>query len=73
MGGGKPRLLVVEDSPAGIRAGKEAGFTVVGLVTSHTYEEIAAAKPDLVIKDLESISVLGTNRGTAIVQFQDVV
>ena len=29
-------ILVLEDSPAGIRAGKAAGCKVLGLVTSHT-------------------------------------
>lgn len=73
MGGATPRLLVVEDSPAGIRAGKDAKCTVLGLMTSHTYDKIAAAEPDLIVKDLESISILGTSSGKAIIEFRDVI
>ncbi|KJZ80594.1 hypothetical protein HIM_00444 [Hirsutella minnesotensis 3608] len=52
-------VLVLEDSPAGIRAGKAAGCKVLGLATSHTVEQVMAAGPDWVIKDLESVRVTG--------------
>lgn len=52
-------VLVLEDSPAGIRAGKAAGCKVVGLVTSHSLEQVVAAGPDWVVKDLESVTVIG--------------
>lgn len=51
-------VLVLEDSPAGIRAGKAAGCKVLGLVTSHTVEQVIAAEPDWVVQDLESVKVL---------------
>lgn len=73
MSGGAPRLLVVEDSPAGVRAGKEADCTVLGLVTSHTYEKIAAAEPDLIVKDLESTRILSTNGKKVVIEFRDVI
>ena len=52
-------ILVLEDSPAGIKAGKEAGCKVLGLVTSHTAEQVAAAEPDWIVKDLDSVRVVG--------------
>ncbi|KAF8865483.1 glycerol-3-phosphate phosphatase-like protein [Acephala macrosclerotiorum] len=51
-------VLVLEDSPAGIAAGKAAGCKVLGLVTSHTVEQVARAKPDWIVKDLSSIKVV---------------
>lgn len=51
-------ILVLEDSPAGIKAGKAAGCKVVGLVTSHTVEQVVGAGPDWVIKDLDSLKMV---------------
>ncbi|KAG0649685.1 Glycerol-1-phosphate phosphohydrolase 1 [Hyphodiscus hymeniophilus] len=52
-------VLVLEDSPAGIRAGKAAGCKVLGVVTSHTAEQVLAAKPDWIVKDLRSLKIVG--------------
>lgn len=35
--------VVLEDAPAGVQAGLAAGMTVVGLLTTHTVRELAAA------------------------------
>ncbi|KAI0165654.1 HAD-like protein [Xylariaceae sp. FL1272] len=51
-------VLVLEDSPAGILAGKAAGCKVLGLVTSHTMPQIAAAQPDWVVQDLSSVKLV---------------
>jgi glycerol 3-phosphatase-1 len=59
MQGRASEVLVVEDSPAGIRAGKDAGCKVLGLVTSHTVTQIVEARPDWVVKDLSSVRVVG--------------
>lgn len=66
-------VLVLEDAPAGIAAGKAAGCKVVGLLTSHSRDEILAARPDWIVKDLESIKVVGQNGGILDVEiFNDV-
>ncbi|TAQ89039.1 hypothetical protein B7494_g2631 [Chlorociboria aeruginascens] len=52
------QLLVLEDSPAGIRAGKAAGCKVIGLVTTHTLEQVLAAEPDWVLEDLRFVEVV---------------
>lgn len=52
-----PALVVLEDAPSGIKAGKAAGFTVIALTTTHTLEQLQAAGADVIIEDLRSISV----------------
>ncbi|CAG8949522.1 hypothetical protein HYFRA_00007754 [Hymenoscyphus fraxineus] len=56
-------ILVLEDSPAGIQAGKAAGCKVLGVVTSHTVEQIIAAKPDFIVQDLSSVKMAGFEDG----------
>lgn len=48
-------VLVLEDSPAGIKAGKAAGCKVLGVVTSHTVEQVVSAGPDWIVRDLRSL------------------
>lgn len=66
-------VLVLEDSPAGIRAGKAAGCRVLGLVTSHTEKQVVAAGPDWVVKDLQSVKVVETKDGMVTLEFSDVI
>jgi glycerol 3-phosphatase-1 len=46
--------LVFEDAPNGIRSGNAAGCKTVGLLTTHSREQIENAKPDFIVKDLTS-------------------
>lgn len=48
-------VLVIEDSPAGIRAGKAAGCKVLGLATTHALDSIKEAGPDWIVEDLRSV------------------
>lgn len=64
-------VLVLEDSPAGIKAGKAAGCKVVGLVTSHTLEQVVAAGPDWVVKDLESLKILKHEGGKVTIEISN--
>jgi glycerol 3-phosphatase-1 len=50
-------LLVLEDAPAGVRAGKNAGFRVVALATTHGVEELKAAGADWIVRDMRSVTV----------------
>ncbi|KAH8599069.1 glycerol-3-phosphate phosphatase-like protein [Bisporella sp. PMI_857] len=52
-------VLVFEDSPAGIKAGRAAGCKILGLVTSHTVEQIIDAGPDWIVQDLRSFKIIG--------------
>jgi len=56
--GSSSEVLVLEDSPAGIRAGKDAGCKVLGVVTSHTVEQVVRAGADWVVTDLRSVKVV---------------
>jgi sugar-phosphatase len=53
LGTDPAEALVVEDAPAGIEAAKAAGAATVGLTSTHTRAEIAAA--DVVIGSLEEL------------------
>src|SRR3954466_4707736 len=52
-------VLVLEDSPAGIRAGKAAGCKVLAVVTTHTVDQVAEAGADWIVKDLRDVKVVG--------------
>lgn len=56
-------IVVFEDAPSGIRAGKAAGFRVVGLLTSHSIDAVRAAGPDWIVPNLESIVFKGRTEG----------
>ena len=52
-------VLVVEDSPSGIKAGKAAGCSVLALATTHTIKSIREAGADWVIQDLRNLKIRG--------------
>ena len=66
-------VLVLEDSPAGIKAGKTAGCKVLGVVTSHTIEQVLAAKPDWIVKDLGSLKVVGNTKDGVELEISDAL
>ncbi|PPQ77406.1 hypothetical protein CVT25_010988 [Psilocybe cyanescens] len=67
LSGVKPENCVVfEDAPNGIRSGHDAGCKTVALLTTHSREQIEAAKPDYIVKDLSSISMTRTATGVSI-------
>jgi len=70
---GAARVLVLEDSPAGIRAGKAAGCKVLGLVTSHAMEQVLGAGPDWVVKDLESVRVVESKAGVVTIEISNAL
>ncbi|KAK6443191.1 DL-glycerol-3-phosphatase [Oleoguttula sp. CCFEE 5521] len=50
-------VLVLEDAPAGVRAGKAAGYRVLSVATSHTNEQLREAGADWIVRDLESVTL----------------
>jgi glycerol 3-phosphatase-1 len=60
-------LLVLEDSPAGIKAGKDAGCRVLGVVTTHTAQQVKEAGADWVVEDLRSVTVARTEEDGRVV------
>jgi sugar-phosphatase len=55
--------IVVEDAPAGIRAGKSAGARVIACETTAAKPELKAAGADWIVKSCESISLAGERAG----------
>jgi len=64
-------LVVVEDAPSGIKAGKAAGFKVIGLATTHTLDQVKDAGADWVVRDLRSVSIEGFQNGEVAVEIKD--
>ncbi|KAK4190518.1 glycerol-3-phosphate phosphatase [Podospora australis] len=73
LAGDDKQILVLEDAPAGIKAGKAAGCKVVGLVTSHTVDQVLAAEPDWIIKDLSSLKFVSAEGGKVTLEFRDAL
>lgn len=71
LSGDDKRVLVLEDAPAGIRAGKAAGCKVLGLVTSHTVEQVRSAGPDWIVRDLASVKIVEGEDGSVTLEIRD--
>jgi len=68
--GKEARCVVFEDAPAGVRAGKAAGFVVVGLATTHEVEQIREAGADWIVRDMRSVKVEGFERGSGVLRIR---
>ncbi|MCJ1394044.1 hypothetical protein MMC18_006922 [Xylographa bjoerkii] len=68
--GPEESALVIEDAPAGVRAGKAAGCRVVGLTTTHRLEQIQEAGADWIVEDLRSVRFVGRDAVTGLVQME---
>jgi sugar-phosphatase len=55
LGADPERCVVLEDAPAGVRAGRAAGATVIALRTTHGDADLAEA--DAIIDDLSALAV----------------
>lgn len=64
-------LLVLEDSPAGIKAGKAAGCRVLGVATTHTAKEVKEAGADWVVEDLRSVVVDRVGEGVVVLKISN--
>ena len=58
--------IVIEDAPAGIRAGKAAGARVIALRTTAEDAELLEAGADWIVDDCSSISLDGTVDGDSL-------
>ena len=57
------KMLVLEDAPSGIKAGKAAGFSVVALATTHEISRLKEAGADWIVKDLRSVTLKNWDNG----------
>ncbi|KIW06826.1 uncharacterized protein PV09_02506 [Verruconis gallopava] len=69
---GKPtaNTVVFEDAPAGVRAGKAAGFKVVGLATTHAVQQLRDAGADWIVRDMTSVSLKSVDKKTGQVSLE---
>lgn len=49
--------LVFEDALAGVAAARAAGMKVITLTTTHSYEQLQSAAPDLIVEDFTAITI----------------
>ena len=64
--------LVLEDSPAGIRAGAAAGFRVLALATTHDVARLRDAGADWIVRDLRSVSLKDWDKKTRMAKIEIV-
>ena len=62
------RIVVFEDAPAGVMAGKAAGFVVIALATTHTVEQLQGAGADRIVEDMRSVEFNGLDGQTLSLQ-----
>ena len=66
-------LVVFEDAPSGIKAGKAANFKVVALATTHSIPQLQDAGADWIVEDLRSISVKRAVDGRTHLELRNVL
>lgn len=66
-------MLVLEDAPSGIRAGKAAGFKVIGLTTTHTIAQVRDAGADWIVQDLRSVTVKNFQQGLVQIEIRNAL
>ncbi|KAF3385581.1 Glycerol-1-phosphate phosphohydrolase 2 [Penicillium rolfsii] len=66
-------IVVLEDAPSGIKAGKAAGYKVIALATTHSIEKIREAGADWIVEDLRSVSIKGVVDGQVQIEIQNAL
>jgi glycerol-1-phosphatase len=64
-------ILVVEDAPSGIKAGKAAGFKVIGLLTTHSLQHVRDAGADWIVRDLRDVAVKKSKEGVVEIEIMN--
>jgi glycerol 3-phosphatase-1 len=72
---GARSAVVFEDAPAGVRAGKAAGFKVVALATTHKVEQLREAGADWIVRDMRSVTLksLDVKSGKATIEITNAL
>jgi beta-phosphoglucomutase-like phosphatase (HAD superfamily) len=71
LGVSPEQCLVVEDTPAGIKAGKAAGCRVLALRSTMSDEVLSAAQPDWIADNCLSIELMGFHDGNLYLRITD--
>lgn len=61
---GHHKVVVFEDAPAGIQAGKSAGAMIVGICSTYDPEKVRNSGADIVVDDLSSFKIESYNQET---------
>lgn len=61
-------VLVLEDAPAGVRAGIAAGYKVVALATTHTVQQLQEAGATWIVRDMRSVTMKSFDKNTGKVE-----
>jgi mannitol-1-/sugar-/sorbitol-6-phosphatase len=61
LGFSASNCIVVEDAPAGIKAGKGAGARVIAFPTTVTIPELQKAQPDWIVEDCAALALHSVN------------
>ncbi|CCE83788.1 Piso0_004376 [Millerozyma farinosa CBS 7064] len=64
LGANHKKVVVFEDAPAGITAGKGAGAMIVGICSTYDPEKVRDAGADIVVDDLSSFRIESYNKET---------
>ncbi|KAG5418188.1 RHR2 [Candida metapsilosis] len=64
FGANHSKVVVFEDAPAGISAGKDAGAMVVGICSTYDPEKVRSSGANIVVKDLTSFRIESYNKET---------
>lgn len=69
------KIAVLEDAPAGVRAGKAAGYKVIALATTHAIPKLREAGADWIVKDMRSVIMTqwDAKAGTVSVEIRDAL
>jgi glycerol 3-phosphatase-1 len=70
---GSTNIVVLEDAPSGIKAGKAAGYKVIALSTTHSIEKIREAGADWIVEDLRSVVVKGVVDGQIQIEIRNAL
>lgn len=66
-------MIVLEDAPAGVRAGKAAGFKVIGLSTTHAIGQLLEAGADWIVQDLRSVTLKSFANGVLQIEISNAL
>lgn len=76
LAGSNPeQILVLEDAPAGVKAGKAAGYKVVALATTHDVDRLREAGADWIVRDMRSVTMNNwdSKNGKACIEIRDAL